>query len=236
MSEKRLTLVGHLDELRKRIIYIITAVMIGSIVSYKQIDAIVDFILQPAKDLHFIYLSPADLFLAYIKLAIVSGFIITLPITIYQTWRFILPGIGKKQKVFVMLASLMSMIFFAAGALFSYYGIIPLSIQFFIKMSRQEIAPLFSFTSYMGFVGSLLLAFGITFQMPIFIMLLTQFNIITPEFLKRSRKVFVVLIFILAAILTPPDVISQILLAVPMLVLLELSIIVSLLITKRKNA
>lgn len=236
MNEKRLTLVGHLEELRKRIIFIALVVVIGSAVSYFYVDIIVDFIIQPAKDLHFIYLSPADLFLAYIKISLVSGTIVTLPIILYHVWRFILPGMALKQKIYIILANFMSMIFFIAGASFAYYLIVPLTIQFFTKMSRQEIEPLFSFASYTSFMSSILLSFGITFQLPILILLLTQFNLITPAFLKKSRKIFILLIFIAAAILTPPDIISQILLAAPMILLLELSIIISSAIYKRKKS
>lgn len=235
MNEKRLTLVGHLEELRKRIIIIGLVVVIGSVVSYLYIDKIVDFIIQPAKDLNFIYLSPADLFLAYIKISLISGMIVTLPIILYHVWRFVLPGMALKQKLYIILANFMSMIFFVAGASFAYYLIVPLTIQFFTKMSRQEIEPLFSFASYTGFMSSILLSFGITFQLPILILLLTQFNIITPAFLKKSRKVFILIIFIAAAILTPPDVVSQILLAAPMLILLELSIMISSIIYRKKR-
>ncbi|AOY77810.1 twin-arginine translocase subunit TatC [Clostridium formicaceticum] len=236
MDEKRLTLVGHLEELRRRTIIILLVVIIGAVASYFYIDILVDFIIQPVEDLNFIYLSPADLFLAYVKIALVSGIILTLPIILYHIWRFVLPGVTLKQKIYVVLANFMSMIFFIGGAAFAYCLILPLTIQFFTKMSRQEIKPLFSFASYVGFMSSILLSFGVTFQLPILVMLLTQFNLITPTFLKKSRKVFILLIFIIAAILTPPDIVSQVLLAAPMLVLLELSITVSSLIYKKKKA
>lgn len=235
MDGKRLTLVGHLEELRNRIIIIALAVIIGAIISYFYIDVIVDFIIQPAKDLNFIYLNPADLFLAYIKISIVVGIVLALPIILYHVWRFVLPAVDRKQKIFILLANFMSMLFFIAGAAFAYYFILPLTIQFFIKMSRQEIAPLFSFASYTSFMSSILLSFGITFQFPILVMLLTQFNIITPVFLKKFRKIIILLIFIIAAILTPPDVVSQLLLAAPMTVLLEVSIILSSIIYRRKK-
>lgn len=173
--------------------------------------------------------------MAYVKISLISGLVITLPIVLYHIWRFVLPSMDVKQKLYVMLTNFMSMAFFIAGSAFAYYLIIPLTIDFFIKMSREEIEPLFSFASYAGFVGSILLSFGLAFQLPILIMLLTQFNLITPDFLKKSRKVFILVIFIVAAILTPPDIVSQCLLAIPMILLLELSIMVSLLIYKKKK-
>ncbi|SCY31509.1 twin-arginine translocase subunit TatC [Alkaliphilus peptidifermentans] len=235
MTEKRLTLVGHLEELRKRIIIVAFFIMAGTIFSYYNIDLIVDLILKPAVDLHFIYLSPADLFLAYIKIALVSGIVIALPIVLYNVWQFVMPGMGIKHKIYIVLANIASMVFFFVGAVFAYLIIIPLTIEFFTKMSRQEIEPLFSFANYTSFISSIILSFGLTFQLPILILLLTQFNLITPTLLKKSRRVLIVVIFIVAAILTPPDVISQVLLAAPMILLLELSIIISSIVYKRKK-
>ena len=235
MNDKSLTLVGHLDELRKRLIVIVATVIIGTSISYNYIGYIVELLIRPVGNLSFIYLSPPDLFIAYVKIAIATGCVLTMPIILYQVWRFVLPGITKKQRIYVILSNLASMIFFLTGASFAYFYIVPISIRFFTKLARAEIQPYFSFASYTSFVGSMLLAFGITFQLPILVMLLTQFNLITPQFLKKSRKIIVLLIFVLAAILTPPDVVSQTLLAAPMLLLLELSIILSSLIYKRKN-
>ncbi|WP_026478966.1 twin-arginine translocase subunit TatC [Alkaliphilus transvaalensis] len=236
MDEKRLTLVEHLEELRKRIIMIGIVIILGTALSYFFIDRIVEFIIQPAGTLNFIYLSPADLFIAYIKIAVVVGVVITLPIILYHIWRFILPSMDPKQRVQVLVVNFLSMVFFLLGAAFAYYVITPLTLEFFVKMSREQIEPLFSFSSYMGFVGSLLLSFGVTFQLPNLVMLLTKFNIVTPKLLKKSRKFIMLGIFVLAAFLTPPDIISQTLLAVPMLLLLELSIIISTIIYNKKQS
>jgi len=235
MKDKSLTLVGHLEELRKRLIIIVIAVIGGTSLSYLYIERIVEFLIKPVGDLNFVYLSPPDLFIAYVKIAIASGCVLTLPLILYQVWGFVLPGISIKQKIYIIGCNLASMFFFLTGSAFAYYYIVPLSINFFTKLSRAEIQPNFSFASYIGFIGSMLLAFGLTFQLPILIMLLTQFNLITPSFLKKSRKIFILLIFVIAAILTPPDVVSQTLLAAPMILLLELSILLSSIIFKRKN-
>ncbi|KAB3530244.1 twin-arginine translocase subunit TatC [Alkaliphilus serpentinus] len=235
MEDKKLSLVGHLEELRKRIIIIAIALIMGGVISYFYVDKIVDYIIMPAKELKFIYLSPPDLFLAYIKISLLTGLIITLPIVLYQIWRFVLPGLDLKQRLYLVLANILAMVFFLLGAAFAYFGIVPLTIEFFIKMSRDDIEPLFSFANYISFVGSMLLSFGLTFQLPILVMMLSQFNIVNPTFLRKSRKFIILIIFIVAAILTPPDIVSQILLATPMVLLFELSIIISSFIYKRKN-
>ncbi len=235
MDERKLTIVGHLSELRKRIIIVILAIVIGSITCYSYVDQIVTLIIQPAQDLNFIYLNPADLFLAYVKVSIISGIILASPVIFYQVWRFAVPGVAWKQRLAIILVICMSLFFFVAGATFAYTVIIPFTLAFFTQIARDEVAPLFSFSSYAGFIGSLVLSFGLAFQLPILIMLLTQVNLLNPRVLKKFRKYFILIILIVAAILTPPDVISQCLLAIPMIFLFELSVLISSMIYRRKK-
>jgi len=235
MDSNKLTIVGHLSELRKRIIVMALAIVIGSFISYNYIDLIVTLIIRPAQDLRFIYLNPPDLFLAYLKISIISGITLASPVIVYQVWRFVAPSMTRKQCFQIILVIFMSTFFFATGAVFAYHVIIPFSLAFFTKMSRAEVEPLFSFSSYAGFIGSLVLSFGLAFQLPILIMLLTQLNLLNPKVLKKFRKYFVLIILIVSAVLTPPDVISQCLLAVPMFILFEFSVLISSLISRRKR-
>lgn len=235
MEDKQLTLVGHLGELRKRLIIVFIAIILGAGVSYKYIDIIIEYMVKPAKELKFIYLSPPELFVAYIKIAVIFGIIISSPIILMQIWLFIKPGLKEKERKYLLFALYMGIIFFLIGAIFAYFTIIPITIEFFTQISVEQIAPLFSFDSYLSFISSLLLSFGLVFELPLLIILLTQLNLITAKVLKKYRKIVILLIFVLAAILTPPDVISQILLALPMLFLYELSIWISAWIGRRKN-
>lgn len=229
------TIVEHLTELRKRIIISVLAVIITSVLSYIYIDTLLDFIVQPASGLEFIYLSPPELFLAYLEISFITGMILASPVILLQIWIFIKPGLKKHERKYLLFALFMGMIFFLIGASFAYYMVIPLAINFFVAMSVQQIEPLFSFANYIRFISSLLLSFGLVFQLPLFIILLSQLNLITPKTLKKYRKFVVLLIFVVAAILTPPDIVSQVLMAGPMLVLYEFSVIISSIIYRRKR-
>ena len=235
MEEKNLTLVGHLGELRKRILIIAAFILLGAIVSYNFIDPIVGYMVKPAKAIEFIYLSPPELFLAYVKISVISGLVLSSPMTLLQIWLFVKPGLKKTERRYLTFAMFMGIIFFAMGSIFSYFTIIPISIDFFTQLSVQGVTPLFSFNNYLGFVISLLLSFGLVFELPLLIILLTQLNLITAELLKKYRKFVILIIVVVAAILTPPDIISQMLLAVPMLFLYEFSIIIAVIIGKRKK-
>ncbi len=235
MIDESQTVVDHLSELRTRIIIVVASIIIFSLISYQFIDKIITLAIEPANDLEFIYITPSELFLTYVKTSLLSGTILSLPILLYQVWRFALPGITFKKKIYMAIINILAIAFFCLGAFFAYKVIVPITLDFFTKFSRLEIAPMFTFANYTSFLISLLLAFGIAFELPIIVMLLTQFNLITPIILKSTRKYIILAIFILAAILTPPDIVSQGLLALPMVFLLELSILISTLIYKGKK-
>ena len=234
MTDKKLTLIEHLEELRKRIIIIALAIVVASSISYIYIDEITEMLIKPAKGMNFVYLTPPELFLTYIKIAFSMGIITAMPIILYQIWVFVKPGLKKKERSYIFLSFIMAFGFFVLGTVFSYLVIIPLTIEFFTKMARTDILPVFSIKSYISFCSSIILSFGLTFQMPLLIILLTQLNLVTPMMLKKARKYLVLVIFIVAAVLTPPDIISQVLMAVPLWLLLELSIALSSLLYRSK--
>ncbi|HEY8362935.1 MAG TPA: twin-arginine translocase subunit TatC [Tissierellaceae bacterium] len=236
MEDKELTLVEHLSELRKRLIISFLGIVVGSIISYSFVDRIVDFLVKPADKLEFIYLSPPELFMAYIKIAVISGILISSPITLMQIWLFVKPGLKPNERRYLRFGLWMGIIFFLIGAVFAYYTLVPITIRFFIEISKNEIAPMISFDSYLRFVSTLLLSSGLVFELPLLIILLAQLNLITANSLIKYRKYVILIIFIIAAIITPPDVISQILLGVPMVVLYEISIWFAKAIEKRKKA
>lgn len=231
----RLGLMEHLGELRRRIIVSFIAIIVCSIISYNYIDKIVDIITKPAGKLEFIYLSPPELFLAYIKISLILGLIISSPIVLSQIWGFVRPGLKEKEKKYVILAMFMGTVFLIMGVVFAYYIIIPMTIRFFIGVSVDKITPSFSFANYITFVSSLLLSFGLVFELPLLIILLTQLGLVAPSTFKKYRKFVILAIFIMAAILTPPDVVSQVLMAIPMVLLYEFSIIVSTIIYRKKK-
>lgn len=234
-NELRLTLVEHLGELRKRLIISVIAVIIGTAACYNYIEDIIDLITRPAEGLEFIYLSPPELFIAYIKISLVLGLVVALPVVLFQIWMFVKPGLKENEKKYVLFAMFMGSIFFLMGIVFAYLVIIPMTIQFFIKVTAEGIAPLFSFANYISFIGSILLSFGFVFELPLIVILLTQLGLASPSTFKKYRKMVILGVFIVAAILTPPDVISQIMMAVPMLILYEFSIMIATMIYRKKT-
>lgn len=235
MEDKQLTLVEHLSELRRRIIIIFLGIIGGSIISYQFVDNIVELLVKPAEKLEFIYLSPPELFLAYLKIAIISGIVISSPISLMQIWLFIKPGLKPNERKYLRFGLWMGIVFFLIGVVFAYFTLVPITINFFTEISKNEIAPLFSFDSYLSFISSILLSSGLVFELPLLIILLTQLNLITANTLIKYRKYVILVIFIIAAIITPPDVISQALLGVPMVLLYEISIWIAKVIGKRKK-
>lgn len=235
-DDLKLTLVEHLGELRKRLIIIVITIIIGSFISYRYVDLIIEYMIKPAQNLEFIYINPPELFMAHVKIAIICGIAITSPMNLMQIWLFVKPGLKKNERRYLLFALYMGIIFFLIGAIFAYMAIIPITIDFFTKMSGDRISPLFSFQNYLGFISSVLLSFGLVFELPMIVVLLTQLNLVSSDTFKKYRKIVILVIFIVAAILTPPDVVSQVLMAVPMLILYEISIIMSTMIDKRKQS
>ncbi len=231
----RLTLMEHLGELRKRVVISFIAIIICAFAAYRYIDKIIDIITRPAGELEFIYLSPPELFMAYIKISLVLGLIISSPVVLLQIWGFIKPGLKKKEKRYIVMAMLMGVVFLIVGVVFAYYIIVPMTIKFFIGVSVDKITPSFSFANYVSFVSSLLLSFGLVFELPLLIILLTQLGLVAPKTLRKYRKFIILIIFVVSAILTPPDVVSQVLMAIPMTLLYEFSIMVSSIIYRKKK-
>lgn len=234
MDDVQLSLTEHLSELRNRVFKVIVTLIIASVFSYLNVEKIVDIIIKPSMGLDFVYLSPPELFLTYIKISIITGFIISSPIILLEVWLFIKPGLKPVERKYVIFSMFMAIVFFIAGIVFAYFIVLPVIINFFTDMSVDRIEPMLSFAKYLSFVSTLLLAFGFIFEFPLLIILLSQLELITPDALKRYKKVFILASFIIGAIITPPDVISQVLVALPLALLYEVSIVFSTLIFKRK--
>ncbi|WP_207642848.1 twin-arginine translocase subunit TatC [Clostridium polynesiense] len=229
------TLVGHLAELRKRLIICAAALIVLSSVSYMYIKPVVMEILKPAGKYEFIYLTPSELFLSYIKLSLIAGTTLAAPIIFLEIWIFIKPALKKEEKRYIFLSLMGGSLLFLIGVTFAYKVVIPFTLEFFSNMNIDEVKPMISFQSYIGFITTLILCFGIVFELPILMILLTQFGILKVRFLKKNRKYIILIVFIIAAIITPPDIISQVLIAGPMLLLFEFGVVLSKIIEKKKN-
>lgn len=230
----KLTLIEHLTEMRKRLFIIAVVVLISTCMCYVYIQPIIKDVIEPAGNkLNFIYVSPPELFLAYIKLSLVAGITISSPITFFQIWVFIRPGLEKKEKRCILASLFGGTFFFVLGVVFAFKIVLPIVLEFFVKLRIEQIQPMISFGNYISFISTTLLSFGIIFEMPMLVLILSRFGLITSDFLKKNKKYIIFMTFIVAALMTPPDVVSQLLLAGPMIVLFEISIFVAK-ITERK--
>lgn len=232
---KSLTLVEHLTELRKRLIYSSVVLIVSIFVSYNFSEMIVKYIIDIAPNINFVFIAPAELLLSYVKIAVISGFVVSAPFLILQIWIFVSPGLKKKEKRTIATSLFVGGIFFIAGVVFAFLVILPIMLQFFMGFQIEEIEEMISFSSYLTFVINTLLSFGIIFELPIIMVILTRFRIISVSFIKKNRKYTILIIFIVAAILTPPEVITQILLAVPMILLFEVGVLFASIVERKEK-
>ncbi|MDK2856312.1 MAG: sec-independent protein translocase protein TatC [Bacillota bacterium] len=224
MSELRMTLVEHLAELRRRLIRVLLVLLAVSSLAYAYAEKTRAFFTRPAGSIKLCYLSPAEALMTDIKISFLVGLIVSAPYILHQAWAFVAPGLSRSERTRVWPLVLFSSILFFLGVAFAYYAVLPLALHFMLGFATPNLLALFSYSRYISFVTSILLSFGLIFQLPLGIFFLAHFGLVTPESLRRQKKYAVLLIFVVAAILTPPDVLSQILMALPMLLLYEASI------------
>lgn len=215
----------HYEELRSRLIKSIAAIVIGACLFSFILDEVFVFLIKPVGKLVFI--APGEAFVTRIMLTLFGGLFLALPVILYQIWRFIAAGLRKNEMKYVSIFAPCSFFLFIVGGLFAYFVAIPISIRFLLSFSTDLIVPMITIKSYISFVGTMLLAFGIVFELPLVLVFLTKIGIATPAFLIDKRKYAVVIILIASAFITPPDFITQIILAVPLVILYEIGIIAS---------
>ncbi len=214
-----MTFTEHLEELRARIFKILLAVCLGMAASYLYIDEIITIITSPAGKLY--YLRPAEAFFIYLKVGVVAGLVLASPLVFYQIWAFIMPALSVTQRLRLWLVVFSSVSFFLAGLLFAYFLVLPLGLKFFMGFDTFYVQPMISMESYIDFILMLILPFGVVAEMPLVLTLAACAGLVTSQLLIKVRPYVIFGIFVLAAIITPPDVVSQLLLALPMIGLYE---------------
>lgn len=218
-----MTFVDHLSELRSRLIKSAIAVVIGMAVSVWRIDDIVAFVTSPVSTLYV--MRPAEAFLIYMKIALWSGAVLASPILFYQFWAFLLPAFTTHEKKILVLFVPASVLLFLGGLAFSFAVVLPQSLHFLMTFTTAEVQPLWSLEGYLDFALLMVLPFGVIFNMPLLLIALAKMGLVSSEQLKLVRKYVIVLSFIVAAIITPTtDMVTQSLLAVPIIVLYEFSL------------
>lgn len=231
-------IIEHLSELRKRIFVIVVVFLTVTVVGFNFCDDLVALLVEKAKAIGYemVYISPGELFTQYIRVAVVGGIVLSSPVILFETWFFIKPALMKNEKTIVFLSLMAGLMCFVLGALFAYFIVVPITLTFFMSVdSHQSVQATISIQNYISFVLTTLVTFGTVFEMPVVTILLSELGLLRTEWLTKSRKIVIVAIFIIAAIITPPDVVSQILVAIPMILLFEVSVLLSKIIRKRKK-
>lgn len=223
-----MTVMGHLRELRQRLFWSALIFVGMAVLSFIFIQYFVDIVLGLSPQFDFVYLSPSELITSYMKLAVILGLVFASPFILWQIWSFIQPGLTKEEDRAALSAVVAGFLFFLIGAAFCFFVILPITLHFLYDFNgSKQITATISFDRYMTFIFGMLVAFGAVFEMPVLSYLLSRLGILKPKLLVKGRKYAIVLVFLIAAFITPPDVLSQFMTAIPMLGLYELSILSS---------
>ena len=225
----------HLLELRSTIIWILAVWLGTSIILWFFSGYLFDFLLStvPVESLYFN--APIEAFMVRLKLSFITAALIAFPFALFKTWAFISPGLFSREKRIIIPMIAPSAILFYSGALFAYWVMIPIVLGFLLRFGTDMLSPLISVSKYFEFVARLCFAFGIVFQLPLAIIFLTWIGVVSPKTLLRKWRYAIVIIFITGAVLTPPDPASQLLMAIPLVILFIGSVLLSLIFEKRRK-
>jgi sec-independent protein translocase protein TatC len=218
----------HLGELRKRIMWSLTALLIGIVVALPIKGYVITYLEKPITDSKqtLVYLTLTEAFWVEMKVALILGLFIASPVILWQVWAFIAPGLYSHEKKYALPFVLIGSVMFIGGGVFALKVVTPFAIQFLLSYSRPGLTPMISVGSYIDFLLKFILAFGVVFELPLALTLASRMGFVTPQMLARNRKYAILINFVVAAILTPtPDIFNQCLMAGPLILLYEVGII-----------
>ncbi len=239
-EEKSMTLMEHLSELRTRLVRSFIGIGLAFVLCYTFAEQLFAELCKPLmaalpEGSKLIFTALPEAFFVYLQVGLVAAVFMASPYLFYQIWGFISPGLYDEEKKYMIPMALISAIFFLGGASFCFFVVFPYAFTFFVGFASEDIAAMPSLSEYLGFALKLLIAFGLIFEMPLFTYFLSRMGVVTATLMRKFRKYAILCIFIVAAILTPPDVISQLLMAMPMMLLYELSIGVAAVFGRKKK-
>ena len=240
-GNKSMSFIDHLEELRWRIIKILSSIIFGGILTFFFIDFFLELLLKPLENtnsdnpINLQVLSVQGMFIIKWSIALIGGVVLAIPVITFQIWKFISPGLYANEKGFVLPLVFFSFFSFLLGIIFSYTILIPYCLNFFASLSGETVLNNFSINHYFSFITWLLLGCGIVFQLPVVSFLLSTIGLLTPAFMRHYRRHAIVVIFILSSFITPPDPVSMLVMAFPLIILYELSIGVSWIVNRGKG-
>jgi sec-independent protein translocase protein TatC len=242
MDDTPRPLTDHLGELRRRLFWALGTWLAFAAVAGYWAQEVYRILTRPAVDAilakghTLISLNPPEIFFTYVKSALLAGFLVSIPMTLYQIWSFVAPGLYSQERRFALPFVLSTTLLFAAGACFGYFVAFPFIFDYFLGLEAEYVTTSWSMQNTFAFMWRLYLAFGVAFELPVAIFFLSLAGIVSPRRLARGRIYAIPLMFAVGAVLTPPDVVSQIMLAVPMILLYEIGVGISFLVTRRRRA
>lgn len=232
MSTDKMPFTQHLEELRRRLVISAIAVGLGFTICYAFKEMLFEVLMKPwiealpkGQGAKLIYTAPHEAFFTYMKVSLLGGTALAVPVILYQVWRFVAPGLYENEKKYLLPIVFASSVFFLGGASFGYFFVFPVGFQFFTSFASDFITPMMSTREFFSFSIRMLLAFGLVFELPVFMFFLARLGLMSSDYLRKKRRYAIVIIFIIAAAVTPsPDVFSQCLMAGPLILLYEASV------------
>ena len=242
---ERERLLVFFEELRKRLIVIVVTIFVFAIISFAFSEEITALLLKPGEmafagldseelNSYLIFITPSEALMANLRLAFITSAVVTLPFILYQLLALIMVATGRKKKSALVL-TLFMYILFAVGLLFAFFVVFPFALNFFIGFSGADLIPQFSIARYISFSSSFLVYFGLVFQLPVVFWFLGSIGVVDTLFLRRNRKYVLLIVVIFAAVLTPPDPFSQVLMIIPLMFLYELGIFMVFLASRKRS-
>ncbi len=230
-EEEKSPFTEHLGELRDRLVRSFIAVGIGFVAAYCFKEKLFDILTAPLvtamdgqENMKMIFTGLPEAFFTYLKVSFLAGIILAAPVIFYEFWMFVSPGLYRNEKKYLLPIVLLSVIFFLAGSCFGYFIVFPYGFKFFLGFATKTIYAMPSMKEYLSFASKMLLAFGLVFELPLIITFMARMGLVTVPFLNKNRKYAILIFFVVAAVLTPPDVVTQIMMALPLILLYEISI------------
>lgn len=237
-DEKNQTLIEHLGELRIRLMRAIYFITGGTILSYAFSEKLFDIIREPARkflpDGGLYFTHPVDKFMAHLKLSIVAGIVLSCPFWLHQIWKFVAPGLYQKEKKYALSFIIVGSGLFLIGVSFAYFLALPMAFEYLFNFGGSVDKPMITIDQYLSFITQIFLMFGVAFELPLIIVVLGMLGIVNYKFLREKRRYAIMGIAVMAAVFSPPDLLSMVLMFVPMYILFEIAIFVLMAMDRNK--
>lgn len=230
IEESNQTLVDHLGELRTRIIHSLYAILAATFLCFHFGEQIFNWLRKPIEPYlpqgGLIYTGPLDKFMAHVKIAIVAGIILSCPVWLWQIWKFVAPGLYRRERGYALAFIGAGSFLFLLGVSFSYFVVLPMAFHFLMTFGGDIDKPMIAIESYLSFVSQITLMFGLSFELPLIMTLLGMMGLVSRQFFASKRRYAIMIMAIISAIVTPPDLLSMLMMLGPMIILYEIGVLV----------